>query len=73
MGAHRGDVSWCTAPTSPGAAWGRQVLAMTAYAALPSMAPFSKTTSRSADKKCCRLFTTVVPLLHAIDLELLTL
>jgi hypothetical protein len=27
------DVSWCTAPTSPGAAWGRQVLAMTAYAA----------------------------------------
>ena len=62
---HRTDIT--------GAAWGRQVLAMTAYAALPSMAPFSKTSFRSADKKCCRLFTTVVPLLHAIDLELLTL
>jgi len=46
---------------------------MTAYAALPSMAPFSKTTSHSADKKGCRLLTTAVPPLHAIYLELLIL
>ena len=40
---HRTDIT--------GAAWGRQVLAMTAYAARPSMAPFSKTTSHPTDKK----------------------
>src|SRR5205823_1042941 len=28
------DMSWCTAPTSPGAARGRQALAMTACAAM---------------------------------------
>ncbi|MBA4035152.1 MAG: hypothetical protein C0480_11195 [Bradyrhizobium sp.] len=55
-----------------GLSMGRQVL-VTAYAVPLSMAPFSKTTSHSADKKCCRLLTTAVPPLHAIDLELLTL
>ena len=40
---HRTDIT--------GRSVGRQVLAMTAYAALPSMAPFSKTTSHSTDKK----------------------
>jgi hypothetical protein len=62
---HRTDIT--------GRSLGRQVLAMMAYAALPSMAPFSKTTSHSADKKCCRLLTTAVPPLHAIYLKLLTL
>jgi hypothetical protein len=46
---------------------------MTAYAAPALNGAFSKTTSHSADKKCCRLLTTAVPPLHAIDLELLTL
>ena len=36
-------------------------------------APFSKTTSHSADKKCCRLLTMAVPPVHAIYLELPTL
>jgi hypothetical protein len=62
---HRTDIT--------GRSEGRQVLAMTACAARSSMAPFSKTTSHSADKKYCRLLTTAVPPLHAIYLELLTL
>jgi len=42
---HRGDMSWCTAPTSPaasGSAWGRSALAIAAYADMQRMASTSR-------------------------------
>ena len=73
------DVSWCTAPTSPGATRGRQALAVMCRrapnGALLENDPPPKTlpASHSGRNKRCRLFTTAVPSVQAVHLELQTL
>src|ERR1700681_12724 len=53
-------MSWCSAPTSPatsGAAWGREVPAMPAYAAAHRLAPSSQ---KAISPTLCPLLTSAV-------------